>query len=299
MNKSIPVFSLHVIITLSIPFFVFSLRTGLPRLSDPCKRPAADLGSLQTDQTTSNPSTPPQILSDLSQNLSLSAASATPITILRQPSSSLNLRFHPHTSITTRSVLICDDDIEPDTNSINFAFNIWKSNPDRLIGFFVRSHNYDLTHKSWIYTMETQKYSIMLTKFMILNFQYLHQYTCNKEYSKLKLIVDEKNNCEDILMNFVIAEQVKKGPILVGAKKVRDWGDARNEGEGMKEREVGLSSRKGEHRKRRGECIGEFHRLLEKMPLKYSYGKVMEAIGEQGLCEKGGKLVYCDKQIFR
>ncbi|WMV40378.1 hypothetical protein MTR67_033763 [Solanum verrucosum] len=335
MNKSIPVLSLHVIIILSIPFFVFSLRTGLPRLSDPCNRPPADLRSLQTDQTTvlingysehripllhsiaatyaaassvaavfilwSNPSTPPQILSDLSQNLSLSSSSTTPITIHRQPSSSLNLRFHPHTSITTRSVLICDDDIEPDTNSINFAFNIWKSNPDRLIGFFVRSHNYDLTHKSWIYTMETQKYSIMLTKFMILNFHYLHQYTCNKEYSKLKLIVDEKNNCEDILMNFVIAEQVKKGPILVGAKKVRDWGDARNEGEGegMKEREVGLSSRKGEHRKRRGECIGEFHRLLEKMPLKYSYGKVMEAIGEQGLCEKGGKLVYCDKQIFR
>lgn len=139
--------------------------------------------------------------------------------------------------------------------------------------------------------METQKYSIMLTKFMILNIHYLHEYTCNENYTKLKALVDEKSNCEDILMNFVVAEEVKKGPILVGAKKVRDWGDARNEGEGMKEREVGLSSRKREHRKRRGECIGEFHRLLGKMPLKYSYGKVMDAIGEQGLCEKGGKLV--------
>lgn len=146
--------------------------------------------------------------------------------------------------------------------------------------------------------METQKYSIMLTKFMILNIHYLHEYTCNENYTKLKALVDEKSNCEDILMNFVVAEEVKKGPILVGAKKVRDWGDARNEGEGMKEREVGLSSRKREHRKRRGECIGEFHRLLGKMPLKYSYGKVMDAIGEQGLCEKGGKLVYCDEQIF-
>lgn len=111
--------------------------------------------------------------------------------------------------------------------------------------------------------------------------------------------MEEKNNCEDILMNFVVAEEVKKGPILVGAKKVRDWGDARNEGGETKEREVGLSSRKGEHRKRRGECIAEFHRLLGKMPLKYSYGKVMDSIGEQGLCEKGGKLVYCDWQIFR
>ncbi|PHT95885.1 Glycosyltransferase family protein 64 C3 [Capsicum annuum] len=91
-------------------------------------------------------------------------------------------------------------------------------------------------------------------------------------------------------MNFVVANEVNKGPILVGTKKgVRDWGDARNEGEGREEREVGLSSRKGEHRKRRGECIGEFHRLMGKMPLRYGYGKVMDDIGEQGLCEKGGE----------
>lgn len=100
-------------------------------------------------------------------------------------------------------------------------------------------------------------------------------------------------------MNFVVAGEVKKGPILVGAKKVRDWGDARNEGGEMEERDVGLSSRKREHRKRRGECIGEFHRLLGKMPLRYSYGKVVDSVGEQGLCDKGGNLVYCDRQIFQ
>lgn len=146
--------------------------------------------------------------------------------------------------------------------------------------------------------MDSQKYSIALTKLMILALDYLRVYTCNVEYAQLRVKVEEMNNCEDILMNFVVAEEVKKGPIMVGAKRVRDWGDARNEGEGREEREVGLSSRKGEHRKRRGECIGEFHRLLGKMPLRYSYGKVTDAIGEQGLCEKGGKLVYCDRQIL-
>ncbi|KAK4357906.1 hypothetical protein RND71_023516 [Anisodus tanguticus] len=334
MRKLKPVFSLHVvIIILSMPLFVFSLRTG-PRPSDPCNRPPVDPRTLQPDQLTvlingysehripllqsiaatyaaassvaavvilwGNPTTPPQILSNLSESLSLSAAtSSTPISILRQRSSSLNLRFYPHRSITTRAVLICDDDIEPDPKSVTFAFNVWKSNPDRLIGLFVRSHNYDLSQKSWIYTMENNKYSIVLTKFMILNLRYLYEYSCNKEYTQLRAKVEEKNNCEDILMNFLVAEEMKKGPILVGAKRVRDWGDARNEGGEMKEREVGLSSRKGEHRKRRGECITEFHGLLGKMPLRYSYGKVMDSIGEQGLCEKGGKLVYCDRQIFR
>ncbi|XP_059315726.1 glycosyltransferase family protein 64 C3-like [Lycium ferocissimum] len=365
MNNQI--ISSYGIIILSMPLFVISLRT--------CNSPPVNPQTLQTDQLTvlingysehripllqsiaatyaaassvaavvilwSNPTTPPQILSDLTKSL---ATSSTPISILRQRSSSLNLRFYPHKSITTRAVLICDDDIEPDPDSIDFAFNVWRSDPDRLVGFFVRSHSYDLSQKSWIYTMENNKYSIALTKFMILNLrrknynnvsilykvfkrclytnisvnkfkisflnkiwmilklQYLHEYTCNKEYEKLRAKVEEKNNCEDILMNFVVAEEVKKGPILVGAKRVRDWGDARNEGgemEKMKEREVGLSSRKREHRKRRGECIAEFHRLLGKMPLRYSYGKVVDSIGEQGLCEKGGKLVYCDRQIFR
>lgn len=119
-------------------------------------------------------------------------------------------------------------------------------------------------------------------------------------------VVDEMRNCEDILMNFVAAES--GGPILVGAKRVRDWGDPRNEEgrqrrrglvaeEGKTVREVGLSSRKGDHRKRRGECIKEFHGRLGKMPLKYSYGEIVNSVGEQGLCDKGGKLVFCDQQV--
>jgi len=108
--------------------------------------------------------------------------------------------------------------------------------------------------------------------------------------------VDEVRNCEDILMNFVVAEEAEVGSVLVGAKRVRDYGDARNEEESEEKgvSVVGLSSRKGEHRKRRGWCIREFHRVLGRMPLRYSYRKVVD-FGEQGLCFKGVKLVYCDQ----
>lgn len=116
---------------------------------------------------------------------------------------------------------------------------------------------------------------------------------------KMRKTVDDARNCEDILMNFVAAEKTNAGPILVGAERVRDWGDARNEGGiGKEEREVGLSSRRGEHRKRRGDCIGEFHRILGTVPLRYSCGKLVNSVGEQGLCEKGGKLVFCDQQVL-
>ncbi|GFP81599.1 glycosyltransferase family protein 64 c3 [Phtheirospermum japonicum] len=241
-----------------------------------------------------NPSTSPQTLSELTRNLSADA-------VLRAPSSSLNYRFYPWEVIKTRAVLICDDDVEPDPRSVSFAFTVWRSDPDRAVGFFARSHAYDVASRAWIYTMEREKYSIILTKFMIINIKHLVRYSCDEQYREARRIVEEMNNCEDILMNFVVAEETQKGPVMVGVKGggVRDYGDARNDGVAEGLREVGLSSRRGEHRKRRGECIREFHRVLGRMPLKYSYGKMVSDVGEQGLCEKGGKLVLCDQQDFR
>ncbi|KAI5673050.1 hypothetical protein M9H77_13414 [Catharanthus roseus] len=218
-----------------------------------------------------NPSTPSQTLSELSRNFSLYSTISAPIHILREASTSLNSRFYPRESINTRGVLICDDDVELDPKSIDFAFNIWKSNPHRLVGFFARSHAYDLSTKSWIYTVHKEKFSIILTKAVIINNDYLWDYSCGggEPMEKMRKTVDDARNCEDILMNFVAAEKTNAGPILVGAERVRDWGDARNEGGiGKEEREVGLSSRRGEHRKRRGDCIGEFHRILGTVPLR-------------------------------
>lgn len=308
-----------------LPIFVISSRL-LPESPDPlCARP--DPNTLRSDQLTvvingysehripllrsiaaayssspsvaavlllwCNPSTPAGTLSELARNLSAA--------VIRAPSSSLNHRFYPWAAIGTRAVLICDDDVEADPRSVSFAFSVWRSDPDRAVGFFARSHAYDVAARAWIYVMERAKYSIVLTKLMIVSVEYLERYSCGEGYAEGRRVVDEMNNCEDILMNFVVAEESRKGPVMVGAKGggVRDYGDARNDGVSAELREVGLSSRRGEHRKRRGECITQFHRVLGRMPLKYSYGKMVDDVGEQGLCEKAGKLVLCDHQDFR
>ncbi|XP_062101370.1 glycosyltransferase family protein 64 C3 [Humulus lupulus] len=252
-----------------------------------------------------NPSTPTQTLARLSHNLTLSSFGGATISLVRQRSSSLNARFLPRTAIRTVAVLICDDDVEIDGKSLAFAFRVWESNPSRLIGFFARSHDIDLSRKEWIYTVHPDRYSIVLTKLMMMRSDYLFSYSCGggPVMGRMRSVVDRARNCEDVLMNFVIADESKAGPILVGAKWARDWGDKRNEeedgGDGRRRlkgavAEVGLSSRRGEHRKRRGKCINEFHRVLGRMPLRYSYGKVVNSVGEQGLCRKGGKLVFCD-----
>ncbi|KAJ9188758.1 hypothetical protein P3X46_000123 [Hevea brasiliensis] len=209
------------------------------------------------------------------------------ISLVRQPSSSLNDRFLPRSSIGTQAVLICNDDVEVDPKSFNFAFQIWRLNPDRLIGLFVRSHDLDLLARKWIYNVHPDKYSIVLTKFMILKSQYLFEYgrQGGSNMSKMRGIIDQMQNCEDILMNFVVADKANAGPILVEAEK-----DAKK----RSVRAVGLSSRREEHRKRRGDYIREFHNLLGR-PLRYSFGKVVNSVGEQGLCMKGDKLVFCDQ----
>ncbi|KAJ0030991.1 hypothetical protein Pint_12654 [Pistacia integerrima] len=113
-----------------------------------------------------------------------------------------------------------------DPKSFEFAFRVWQSNSERLIGVFVRSHDIDLIRKEWIYTVHPDKYSMILTKFMILKSSYLFKYSCGggKEMSEMRNIVDEMRNCEDILMNFVVADVTNAGPVMVGAERVRDWG---------------------------------------------------------------------------
>ncbi|KAH7283108.1 hypothetical protein KP509_35G060900 [Ceratopteris richardii] len=91
-------------------------------------------------------------------------------------------------------------------------------------------------------------------------------------------------------MNFVVANATDQGPLLVSGNP-RDWGDTRNSDSDFSV--SGLSAKK-EHRKKRGDCITVFHQLWEGMPLRYSYGKVVNNVEEQVLCQKNDTLVRCN-----
>lgn len=217
------------------------------------------------------------------------------------PSPSLNLRFLPIPSplLRSRFVAIADDDVLPSRRALSFALSLAARRPRSILGFFPRSHAMDLKSRSWIYTLGRNRYSIVLTKLMLLRADYLHEYSCSPALAAARAAVDRERNCEDILMNFVAAMETGEGPVLV-AGRVRDYGDPRNEDAGgagrIEVRRVGLSVRK-RHWERRGSCIAEFHRLLGVMPLRYSYGKMVEEIGDQGMCRKDGKLVFCDEFV--
>lgn len=248
----------------------------------------------------SNPSTPDSLLSSF----------PPAVTLHRTASASLNSRFLPHPSIRTAAVAVADDDVLPDAAALSFAFAAWqqRARPGTLVGFFPRSHHLDLARGRWAYgaaVRQQARYSMVLTKLLVLGAGLLREYSCSPELAAARAVVDRERNCEDILMNFVAAEESGEGPVLVEAGSIRDWGDPRNDdadagagagGEEMKA--VGLSSTGGAaHWEKRGDCITEFHRLLGRMPLRYSYGKVVAAAGgEQALCSKRGRLVRCDQE---
>ncbi|KAG5381348.1 hypothetical protein IGI04_029190 [Brassica rapa subsp. trilocularis] len=132
--------------------------------------------------------------------------------------------------------------------------------------------------KEWNYAVHPDKYSIVLTKFTMMKQDYLFEYSCNGGMEMEEM----RGNCRPDAQLLGYTDEFRS--FRQAESRVRDWGDARNEeGEEQVEngvREVGLSSRRVEHRKRRGRCIREFHRVLGKIPLMYSYGKVVNSVGE-------------------
>lgn len=214
-----------------------------------------------------------------------------PIKVIRQKTMSLNDRFLPRAAIRTKCVVICDDDITIDGRALAFALRMWQENPGRIVGFFPRAHLFQMASRSWGYTKLPDRYSIMLTKMMLLHTDYLFRYTCGAPPG-VKEYVDRGMNCEDIAMNFVVTAHSGQGPLLVEGNP-RDWGDTRNSDDGMAA--IGLSARP-DHRKDRGACIAAFQRLWGALELRYSYSKAVPDVGEQVLCDKFGEMIHCDRR---
>lgn len=147
----------------------------------------------------SNTSTPDSLL----QSTTFESL-GSPIYILRQSSTSLNDRFLPRKLIETKAVMICDDDITVEVRNLEFALEVWRENMERIVGFFPRAHSFAMAEKSWVYTKHPGRYSILLTKSMVLATEYLWRYTCEMPEG-VRAYVDKGMNCEDIAMNFLVA----------------------------------------------------------------------------------------------
>ncbi|XP_014470573.1 PREDICTED: exostosin-1 [Dinoponera quadriceps] len=132
----------------------------------------------------------------------------------------ISQRFYPHPLIKTSAILSLDEDATLNTDEVDFAFTVWRSFPDRIVGYPARSHYWDDSKRSWGYTSKwTNDYSIILTGAAFYHRYYNTLYT-ELLSSTLHKTVEQSQNCEDILMNFLVSHVTRRPPIKVTQRKL-------------------------------------------------------------------------------
>ncbi|XP_054873756.1 exostosin-1b [Amphiprion ocellaris] len=190
-------------------------------------------------------------------------ATSVPVIVIEGENKVMSSRFLPYETIVTDAVLSLDEDTVLSTTEVDFAFTVWQSFPERIVGYPARSHFWDSNKERWGYTSKwTNDYSMVLTGAAIYHRYYHYLYT-NYLPSSLKNMVDQLANCEDILMNFLVSAVTKLPPIKVTQKKQ------------YKETMMGQSSRASrwadpDHFAQRQTCMNKFASWFGAMPLVHS-----------------------------
>ncbi|KAJ8290778.1 hypothetical protein GJAV_G00017400 [Gymnothorax javanicus] len=186
-----------------------------------------------------------------------------PVIVIEGESKVMSSRFQPYETIVTDAVLSLDEDTVLSTTEVDFAFTVWQSFPERIVGYPARSHFWDGNKERWGYTSKwTNDYSMVLTGAAIYHRYYHYLYTSYLPTS-LKSLVDQLANCEDILMNFLVSAVTKLPPIKVTQKKQ------------YKETMMGQTSRASrwadpDHFAQRQTCMNKFASWFGSMPLVHS-----------------------------
>ncbi|NXS69314.1 EXT1C protein, partial [Pandion haliaetus] len=141
-----------------------------------------------------------------------------PLTII-QSRGKLSDRFFPYAAIQTDAVLSLDEHTSLSTSEVDFAFVVWRSFPERIVGFPTQSHFWDPEQRRWGYTSKwTNELSIVLTAAAFYH-RYYHSLFTEYLPAGLRELVDGLAACEDILMNVLVAAVTKLPPIKVTQRK--------------------------------------------------------------------------------
>ncbi|KAI4299438.1 hypothetical protein L6164_032899 [Bauhinia variegata] len=183
---------------------------------------------------------------------------------------SLNNRFKEIKDLETDAVFSIDDDVIFPCSSVEFAFDVWQSAPDTMVGFVPRAHWVDSSkvdgdkfrYGGWWSVWWTGTYSMVLSKAAFFHKKYFSLYT-NEMPASIREYVTKNRNCEDIAMSFLVANVTDAPPIWVKGK-IFEIGS------------TGISSLGG-HSERRTECVDRFAAEYGRMPLVSTSVKAVDS----------------------
>lgn len=183
-----------------------------------------------------------------------------PLSVVRTKANKLSNRFFPYKEIETEAVLAIDDDILMLTaDELEFGFEVWREFPDRIVGFPSRVHLWDNSTSQWKYESEwTNDISMVLTGAAFYHKHYSYEYF-ERLPKAIRRWVDDRMNCEDIAMNFLVANLTGKAPIKVAPRKKFKCPECAR---------LDNLSNDLQHLAARSECVNEFARAFGTMPLQ-------------------------------
>nr|XP_027208304.1 exostosin-1b-like [Penaeus vannamei] len=185
---------------------------------------------------------------------------SVPVHVVVPPDRSISARHQPHPLITTDAVFSLDEDVTLTTDELDFAFTVWRTFPERIVGYPARSHHWDDAKAGWSYTSRwTNSYSMVLTGAAVYHRYWQHVYT-HQSPSGLLSTVSTTKNCDDILMNFLVSAVIRRPPIkLTQRKQYKDYSS-----------EARWVWTDPSHFHQRSVCLNTFASLLGHIPLKHS-----------------------------
>ncbi|RSL70896.1 hypothetical protein CEP53_001729 [Fusarium sp. AF-6] len=176
------------------------------------------------------------------------------------PRNSLNMKLWADPEIRTQGILLSDDDCHYEPDDMGFIFNYWKEHAmDRIVGAFPRSYTIgeDGQYK-YSFARGWDRYSMILTGLAFAHISYLDYYSSDDPLMiDIRDMIDEKFNCEDIALNYMVSMLTCKPPIqVVGLIHPINAGGKH-----------GISTKKG-HIGKRHSCVDGFANMMGYMPLK-------------------------------
>lgn len=179
---------------------------------------------------------------------------------------SLNNRFKPLSGPHTDAILSVDDDMLIPCDDLNLAFEVWRASPRSLVGYMPRIHlrqqDGKLVYRCWWRVWWHGVYSIILTKAAIMHHDFFNLYT-NKMPQGIRDLVDERRNCEDIAMQFLIANETGLPPIYVKGH-LEDKGALNGISTSHNVVTAG-------HMSMRSDCLNDLEEIYTKLPLVTSH----------------------------
>lgn len=197
----------------------------------------------------------PMFLTDLLRTFQLEYK----VRVIRRDDDDLNDRFKPVPELDDHCVIIADDDIFVPEEDIITLHSVWSRYGNSIAGFFPRSHEFVGVERELTYTGNPKEhFSMILTKFLMVKNSALSYYTYDIPQA-VRTYVSNKNNCEDIALNFAVSDGDANLPVYVRSDRKFDFGSAN-----------GLYSRPG-HLEDRSQCLKDIPRLLGKPLPRYSH----------------------------